>query len=323
MKSKGKEKIAAAGNGFSLISGEKLLALYASMLKCRMIEERASALFVQRELTGSYQSALGQEAAAVGAAIDLLPEDAICALQGDMMVNFIKGVALDKLFRDLFARCARTHTCAEAVGERNCSSTAAAQLNTAASATLASKIEGKRKLAVIFSGVEATLPDCWRETLDFAGAQCLPMVFVGQNGLETETSRSKVHTKVKDLVLKTPACGFPCITVDGNDVVAVYRVACEAIAHARLGHGPTLISCQTWPLSLAAKQVRAKARNPKQRLQQECNDPILKMEAYLTGKGLFSAEFKQQVAAGFAQTLDSAIAAAEAPQSGLGVAAER
>jgi TPP-dependent pyruvate/acetoin dehydrogenase alpha subunit len=323
MRNKGKEKIAAAGNGFSLISGEKLLTLYASMLKCRMIEERASALFVQRESAGSCHSALGQEASAVGAAIDLLPEDFICSPQVDMMVNFTRGVALDKLFRDLFARCAGTSTHAAAAREGNRLSIAAAQLNMAASAALANKIEGKRKVGVIFSGAEAALPDCWRETLDFAGAECLPIVFVCQNDLKSVPARLKAQTKVKDPALKTPACGFPCITVDGNDVVAVYRVACEAIAHARLGHGPTLIACQTWRLSAAAKKVPGKARNRKVSLCPESNDPILKMEAYLTGKGLFSTEFRQQVAAAFGPTLDAAIAAAETPQSGLGAAVER
>jgi len=165
MTSKAKQESAAAGNGFMLISGEKLLALYADLLQCRMILEREQAFAQRGALTGNGGDRAGQEAVVVGVAIDLLPEDTVCSAQGGSIARFVKGVALDRLFRDLFARCARTHTCAEAVGERNCSSTAAAQLNTAASATLASKIEGNRKLAVIFSGVEATLPDCWRETL--------------------------------------------------------------------------------------------------------------------------------------------------------------
>ena len=85
--------------------------------------------------------------------------------------------------------------------------------------------------------------------------------------------------------MKTKACSFPVIAVDGNDAVAVYRVASEAIAHARKGDGPTLIEC-----------IRTKA-----------GDPLLNMEKYLVRKGLFSEEFKRKVAAGCSEKLDAAL----------------
>jgi TPP-dependent pyruvate/acetoin dehydrogenase alpha subunit len=75
--------------------------------------------------------------------------------------------------------------------------------------------------------------------------------------------------------------------VEGNDAVAVYRVACEAVAHARKGDGPTLIVCQRW---------------------QE-GDPLQNMENYLDRKGLFSEKFRRQVESGFLAKLDAAIGA--------------
>jgi pyruvate dehydrogenase E1 component alpha subunit len=77
--------------------------------------------------------------------------------------------------------------------------------------------------------------------------------------------------------------------VDGNDVVAVYRVATESIAHARKGNGPTLIECMI---------ERSKA-----------HDPIRKMERYLKRKGLFSREMKFEVINGFTKHLDASIKA--------------
>ncbi len=73
-------------------------------------------------------------------------------------------------------------------------------------------------------------------------------------------------------------------------MVAVYRVSTEAITHARKGNGPTLIECIFEP--------------------SEIRDPLLKMEAYLTRKGLFSEEWKRQVAVAFKRELDNAIEAA-------------
>ena len=87
-----------------LISHDKLRLLYATMLKCRTLEERARILFKQSKFTGNYYAAIGQEAAAVGTAIDLRPDDTIGPSHRDFITAFIKGAPLDKMFCHLFAR---------------------------------------------------------------------------------------------------------------------------------------------------------------------------------------------------------------------------
>ncbi len=89
--------VPAANNGFSLISDEKLLAIYAAMLKCRMIEDRARVLLNMNNLSGN--AGAGQEAIAAAVGIDLLPEDTVRVLPGDLIHLFIKGLPLKKLFR--------------------------------------------------------------------------------------------------------------------------------------------------------------------------------------------------------------------------------
>jgi TPP-dependent pyruvate/acetoin dehydrogenase alpha subunit len=86
------------------------------------------------------------------------------------------------------------------------------------------------------------------------------MLFVSFNSGED----SGRPTELQPAPLKKKGYAFPSISVDGNDVVAVFRVASEAIAHARKGHGPTLIEC---PL-------------------ENSGDPIQNMEKYLIRKGL-------------------------------------
>jgi TPP-dependent pyruvate/acetoin dehydrogenase alpha subunit len=92
--------------GKSMISNEKLRQLYATMLKCRTLEERARVLFKQSKFTGNYYAAVGQEAAAVGTAIDLRVEDTIGPSHRDFITGFIKGAPLDKMF----AICMRVAT---------------------------------------------------------------------------------------------------------------------------------------------------------------------------------------------------------------------
>ncbi|MGA3136616.1 MAG: thiamine pyrophosphate-dependent enzyme [Terracidiphilus sp.] len=104
---------------------------------------------------------------------------------------------------------------------------------------------------------------------------------------------------------------FPAITVDGNDIVAVYRVASEAIAHARKGNGPTLIECQTGRSDGHSEIGSGKFRDPAEVERWKAGDPILKMEKYLIRKGLFSEEFKKQIAGEFSKELNAAIESAD------------
>jgi pyruvate dehydrogenase E1 component alpha subunit len=280
-----KEKAAAAAgaqpgkNGFALISGDKLLQLYAAMLKCRMLQERVFALSNKNKLKGIGSSTAGQEAAVAGTVIDLFAEDFVGGSDSGFIASFVKGTPLDEIFRQLNASKGRANTLAT-------------QLALAIGAARDNKTNRNGRIAVVFRGDASASPALWQKTLSRAGAQGLPMLFVSHSGLESAPSRLQVKTD--NIASKAEDYGFPQITVDGNDVVAVYRVASEAIAHARKGSGPTLIECVPYRLSGPGE-----------------NDPIPNMEKYLLRKGLFTGEFKAQVAAAFSRELDAAMKAAE------------
>jgi pyruvate dehydrogenase E1 component alpha subunit len=119
-----------------------------------------------------------------------------------------------------------------------------------------------------------------------AGTRNLPILLVCHSSSDCD-----------EICLKAQESGFPGVSVDGDDAVAVYRVATEAIAHARRGSGPTLIDCKPWPLS---------GHKPGHR--QAAGNPIPRMEEYLTRKGLFNKKFKSKVTADFRRELDAALA---------------
>jgi TPP-dependent pyruvate/acetoin dehydrogenase alpha subunit len=271
-----KEQSAAAlagKPGFSIISNEKLLQLYAAMVKCRALEERVQILFPRNKLTG--KDGASREAVAVGVALDLLPEDTVAASPGDLVVNFIwnevQGEPLDMIFARLYARS----TCPSP----------AAKFKLATVAAQANKAAKNGKIAVAFSSNGSGFSP---EALKAAGNRLLPILFVRQTSLPAGPPRGKKQTGVAEIA--AAACGIPVIPVDGSDVVAVYRVATEAITHARKGNGPTLIDCIFEP--------------------SEARDPLLKMETYLTRKGLFSEEWKRQVTAAFKRELEDTVEAA-------------
>jgi TPP-dependent pyruvate/acetoin dehydrogenase alpha subunit len=322
MTAKNKEEIAvapAAKNGFSLISGEKLLQLYSTMLKCRMISERAGAYLRQSKFAGNGYPAAGQEAAVVGVAIDLLPEDTIAPWHGDFITNFIKGVPLGRILCNLFAlaasrdkgRSASARASDPPPNEFAPPVKIAEQLNNANGAALANKTGKNGKIAVSFVDGGAMLLGSWHDALNFAGVHDLPIVFVCKNYGPVEAGNMRAPSETVDIAYHAQGCGLPSITVDGNDVVAVYRVASESIARARLGRGPTLIDCRTdHQCGHLGSDLITEANAGKPALW-EANCPLLSMEKYLTSKGLFSEEFKRGVAAGFSRELEAAFEAAQ------------
>lgn len=273
---KSKKETSDTQNGFSLISNEKLLALYSTMLKCRMIQERAHLLRKPGKLNGNGYAAAGQEAATVSVAIDLLQEDTVCAIPGDITPLFIKGLPLKKLIAQ--------------GGTMNAADDIADQLKAATDAALANKTRQNKRIVVVFRNRECTGHSAWQGAMEFAGDNSLPMLFVSRNTFPSEPLSADPQAKAGRISLKKKACGFPAINVDGNDAVAVYRVATEAISHARKGDGPTLIDCQSWTAGDGVVN----------------DDPLMNMEQYLTRKSLFSEKLKRQVADGFRKRLDVA-----------------
>jgi TPP-dependent pyruvate/acetoin dehydrogenase alpha subunit len=266
------EQTAAAttGNhGIPIISNEKLLQLYITMVKCRALKESVRALYGKRKITGCGGAAVGQEAAIVGVTIDLLPEDTIVSQRRDLIAGIIKEEPLDQILASLFAPTDSHH-----FDDR---------LKFAIETSQANKAKKNGKIAVAFLGDHAVSSGSWHKAIKVAGAQQLPILFVCQTDLANAP---------EILNLQAESCGFPVITVDGSDAIAIYRVATEAIIHARKSNGPTLIECLFE--STAA------------------HDPILKMEICLSQNGLIREELKLEAGA-FTQELNSAIEAAGKP----------
>jgi TPP-dependent pyruvate/acetoin dehydrogenase alpha subunit len=226
------EEFAAADQGFSLISNRKLLSLYTAMLACRRLAEAASSNDRRARKADSIH---GHEAAVVGASIDLRANDTVAhALwpEGTMQV-----VNPSVILTGSYAAAAR-------------------------SALSAATPE---KVTVLFSSARQSAQAAWAAAITQAAEHNLPALFIQMRHPKSAAESFCVES----IQLKRKRYTLPCIHVDGNDVVAMYRVATESITHARKGHGPSFIDCR---LSLAA-------------------DPLEDMRDYLAGKGLDRAAF--------------------------------
>lgn len=276
--------------GASLISDTRLLEIYVAMLKGRMVRER-----LRRLATPAKLRALGSEAVAAAVAIDLIPEDRVVSAAPQLFAALLKGAPLPCLVKSLASRNPSAEDGVEQAlsacgvlvapssrAER--SATRVAQF--AAGIASAGKLAGLGNVTVIFyedTGNESIE----REIFGFALAHGLPMIFVRQPA----ASRAPEVTCGRKASGKSLPSGLPVIPVDRNDAVAVYRVAHEAIAHARRGSGPTLVDCIA-------------VRLHGERLQE--SDCISRMQNYLAAKGLRPQRIEATVTAKFSRALQAA-----------------
>jgi TPP-dependent pyruvate/acetoin dehydrogenase alpha subunit len=186
-------------------------------------------------------------------------------------------------------------------------STIAAQLNIGTGVALALKKKKKDDVVIAFSGDGSTSLGFWHEAVNFAAVQNLPIVYVIQHNGWAESVSTSLQTKVIDLSEKAKAYGMPGITVDGNDAVAVYRVATEAINRARTGGGPTLIECKTYRWYGHSEIDPAKYRDPADVEAWKAKDPIPYMENVMEKFGLWTPEYKQQIVDDFNKELEAAV----------------
>ena len=289
-----------------MLSPDKLKRLYTKMLHCRLIEEEASQLFKETGVAGTRRLSRGHEATEVGALIDLQARDCVAPRRRDFVAGFILGAPLKQVVTQIHTALAHSNSPRISARPRSeapliiaGAAAMAARLNISTGVALVYKMQKRPGVVVAFSGDDSMALASWQEAMDFALAHKLPIVHVVQDDLGGESAnppgQSSADTSAGDI-------GMPTLIVDGNDVVAVYRVAQEAIRRAREGHGPTLIACKThrWPgySGIAPAQHRLPSGKP--------DDPISRMEAYLAEKGLWSEAWKQKLVSAFRKQLDAA-----------------
>ena len=250
--------------GIAPLNSKKLKQLYSSMLKCRMIQKRAPEV----------SRVSGQEAIEVGATIDLLHDDFIAPSGRGFVFRFLRGEPLQSVFTHLRATELDSPSCVLSLA-----GSAAERLSMATGTALACRWQKQSRVVVAFAAEDALADIFPHHTLELASHHKLPIVYVIQHNLRTRSARR--NAKARDY-------GMPSIMVDGNDVVAIYRITQEGIRRAREGHGPALIHCQ----NIGA------------------DDPLEAMEHYLKQKRLWSHAWKQKTATAFNRELDQAIAEA-------------
>jgi pyruvate dehydrogenase E1 component alpha subunit len=261
---------------------------------------------------------MGQEAAHLGAAASLRKSDWMVPAFREMAADIWRGRTLESiiLYNNGYNEGSRIPE------ERNdlpISVPVGSQILHAVGIGWSIKYRGKNDVAMSFFGDGATSQGDFHEALNFAGVLQLPVVFVCQNNHWAISVPLEKQTRSKTLAQKAIAYAMPGVQVDGNDILAVYVAAREAVGRARAGGGPTLIECVTYRMAMHTtaddpKRYRSEAEVEKWRKR----DPITRFQSYLVAKGLVTEEALKAEESAVAAEIQSAVERAEDEMKRLG-----
>ena len=231
------------------------LDLYRMQLALRLFEKRAYDLFLENLVKGTSHLSLGQEAIAAGFAAAMRPTDWTFATYRGHAHTLARGVPMTPVLAELLGRTnglmagkgGSMHLTSVEHGVMGSYAIIGAHLPIACGAAWSAQYRGTDQVAVAFFGDGSTNIGAFHEALNFAAIWKLPVVFVCENNLWMEYTRTTEVTSVEHPAAdRASAYGLESIIVDGNDADAVYEVAAVAIARARAGEGPSMIEAMTY-----------------------------------------------------------------------------
>jgi pyruvate dehydrogenase E1 component alpha subunit len=299
------------------IDGGILLRLHRTMLLARRFDERLLSLQRQGRI-GTFPPITGQEAAHLGAVADLRPSDWVVPAFREMAADIWRGRPLESIIVYNNGYSEGSHIPADR-NDLPISIPVGSQILHAVGIAWAIQYRGRDDVAMSFFGDGATSQGDFHEALNLAGVFQLPVVFVCQNNQWAISVPRSKQTRSQTLAQKAIAYAIPGIQVDGNDILAVYVAAKEAVERARAGSGPTLIECVTYRMAVHTtaddpKRYRSDAEVEEWRQK----DPITRFQAYLTAKGLLTPEAIQAEEKAIAAEIQSAVERAEDEMKRLG-----
>jgi pyruvate dehydrogenase E1 component alpha subunit len=287
---------------------ELLLEMLRWMLMSRTYDERATALQRQGKY-GVFSPALGQEASVVGSAMALDPaRDWIVPQYRELMAVVRHGFPLERVAANGMGRISDASRIPDGVNVLPNQVALAAQLSHAAGLAWGLKLQKKDSVVMTYVGDGGSSEGDFHEALNLAGVMRAPVVFFLQNNQWAISTPARRQTATPSFALRAAGYGFPGISVDGNDVLAVYEVAAQAVARARAGDGPTLIESITYRMSFHNTTDNPSLyEDPKEREEARRRDPIERVIKHLTRRRLWSSELDAETRATVRAEIDAAL----------------
>ncbi|MFX0197713.1 MAG: thiamine pyrophosphate-dependent dehydrogenase E1 component subunit alpha [Candidatus Hodarchaeota archaeon] len=278
------------------IERDTLLHMLKKLLEVRLFEEKAFELFGQDLVPGTLHLYLGQEAVAVGVCENLRKEDLIQSTHRGHGHCIAKGARLDKTLAEILGKSTgyckgkggSMHVTDFSKGILGACGVVGAGLPLAIGAALSAKLRKSDQVVACFFGDGASNQGTFHESLNMAALWKLPVVFICENNLYAMGTRISKATAINNIAIRASGYDMPGVTIDGNNVIDIYKAAFEAVARARNGEGPTLIEAKTYRYKGHSRFDPAKYRPNGELNEWLEKDPIERMKRTLIEEKILS-----------------------------------
>ena len=284
------------------LTRQQYLDLYYYMRLNRAVEDTMTKLFRQNKIVGGLYSSLGQEGISVGTAYALEKKDWLAPMIRNIGALLVKGVPP----RDIFTQHMAKYT-SPTLGKDGTShfgdlenlhivspiSMLGDLIPVMTGVAMAGRYLGQKIVAMTWIGDGGSSTGVFHEGLNFAAVQKAPFVLILENNQWAYSTPVRRQVPIENLADRAKAYGIASYVVDGNDVVAVYQAAKEAVDRARAGEGPILIEAKSMRMRGHAQHDPAEYV-PKEMFEYwKQRDPIEQYEKFLLGKKLLDAATKK------------------------------
>jgi 2-oxoisovalerate dehydrogenase E1 component alpha subunit len=300
---------------------EVLLEMYWQMVRSRKLDERAWVLHRQGKIA-FHISAMGHEASQIGTVFALRRGyDYVVPYYRDLPMMLALGYTPREFCLGLMgkqgepssgARQMPSHWGLRRVNVVSTSSPVATQIPHAAGIAFAIKLRGDDRVALTCIGEGSTSQGEWYEGLNWAAVHKLPFICLVQNNVYAISVPMDKQMAVPNVADRAAAFGMPGVVVDGNDVLAVYRVMKEAVERARAGGGPTLVEAKTYRVVPHSSDDDDRSYRSRDEVEQwKKRDPILQFRSYLEMSSLLTTAMHEEYEAKAAAEAEEAVKFAE------------
>jgi len=270
---------------------KKYVEMYRKMRLIRTFEEQTRQLYMKDTIKGSTHVYVGEEAIAVGVCAALNEDDYIASTHRGHGHCLAKGGNPDKMMAELMGRATgyckgkggSMHIADLDLGILGANGIVGGGMSLATGAAYACKYRNDGRVTVCFFGDGAINQGVFYESANMAAMWNLPVIYVCERNQFQEFGYSEWYYADQDLTKRSEPFGFKGVEVDGNDVLAVYQVASQAVEKARKGGGPALIVANTYRIyghTLGDPLTYRKAGEV-DIWKDEKHDPLLRFRSYL------------------------------------------
>jgi len=291
-----------------------LVSLYDTTLKLRLFEEKVWELFSQNHIPGTVHLYLGQEAVAAGIVGAMEKRDWVQSTHRGHGHVIAKGANMKAAMAELMGKRTGSnkgkggsmHITEFSTGVLGATGVVASGLPIAVGAAMASKMRKSDEVVACFFGDGAANNGTFGESLNMSSIWKLPVIWVVENNLYAMGTPASLMCPSVDIAIRAKGYCIPNVVVDGNNALAVYEAATEAVERARKGEGPTLIECKTYRLKGHSRFDAGKYRPPGELAEWEKRDAVETILKIALEKKALTKQKAEQIRKNLQKEIDEA-----------------